>query len=100
MMETPKYKLVKPSRNKYWLIRLTHPSPEGWVQKSTKQARRRDAERVAAQMVAGLLTTDSLRMTWKAFRNRYEADHLPTLRPTNSRSLRSRTTWTSSTLPA
>lgn len=79
-MTTPKYKLVKPSRSKYWLIRLAHPCAEGWKEKSTKETRRRDAERVAAQTVAGLLTAEVVRMTWKAFRARYESDHLPTLK--------------------
>ncbi len=79
-MATPKYKLVKPSRSKYWLIRLAHPCPEGWVERSTKESRRRDAERVAAQIVAGLVSSDSQRMTWKAFRSRYEIDHLSTLK--------------------
>lgn len=79
-MTTPKYKLVKPTRVKYWLIRLNHPSPEGWKEKSTKQVRRRDAERVAAQIVAGLVTAESPRMTWKAFRQFYERDHLSTLK--------------------
>jgi integrase len=79
-MATPKYKLVKPSRSKYWLLRLSHPCPEGWREKSTKEPRRRDAERVAAQIVAGLVSNESQRMTWRSFRERYEADHLPTLK--------------------
>lgn len=77
---TPKYKLVKPSRGKYWLIRLEQPSPEGWKQKSTKKVRRRDAEREAAKIMAGLVGSSSPRMTWKAFRKSYEADHLSTLK--------------------
>lgn len=79
-MMTPKYKLVKPTRGKYWLIRLDRPSPEGWKQKSTKKARRRDAERAAAQIVAGLVDAASPRMTWKTFRQTYERDHLSTLK--------------------
>lgn len=77
---TPKYKLVKPTRSKYWLLRLEHPSPEGWRERSTKETRRRDAERVAAQLVAGLADVEQQRLTWKALRARYELDHLPTLR--------------------
>jgi integrase len=76
----PKYKLVKPTRGKFWLIRLAHPSPEGWREKSTKEARRRDAERVAAQIVAGLAEVASPRLTWKSLRSTYEGDHLPTLK--------------------
>jgi integrase len=77
---TPKYKLVKPSRSRYWLIRLEHPSPEGWRERSTKEARRRDAERVAAKIVTGLIPAEVGRMTWAAFRSRYQADHLSTLK--------------------
>ena len=79
-MTTPKYKLVKPTRGKYWLIRLDQPAPEGWREKSTKESRRRDAERVAAQIVAGLVGVASPRMTWQAFRKSYERDHLSTLK--------------------
>lgn len=79
-MTTPKYKLVKPSRSKFWLIRLAHPCAEGWRERSTKQVRRRDAERIAAQIVSGLLASQSQRMTWAAFRKRYESDHLPLLK--------------------
>jgi integrase len=75
----PKYKLVKPTRSRFWLIRLAHPSPEGWREKSTKESRRRDAERVAAQIVAGLADVETPRLTWQAFRKTYETDHLSTL---------------------
>lgn len=80
LRQTMKYKLVKPTRCKFWLIRLAHPSVEGWKEKSTKKTRRRDAERVAAQIVAGLQPAESARLTWTAFRKRYEADHLSTLK--------------------
>lgn len=79
-MTTPKYKLVKPRRSKYWLIRLAHKCPEGWSERSTKESRRRDAERVAAQIVAGLVQTDAARMTWATFKAKYKADHLSTLK--------------------
>lgn len=73
------YKLVKPKRGKYWLIRLATRSIDGWQEKSTKETQRRAAERVAAQIVAGLVVVEARRMTWKTFRARYEADHLSTL---------------------
>jgi integrase len=79
-MTPNKYKLVRPARGKYWLIRLQHKCADGWQEKSTKETRRRDAERVAAQIMAGISSLAQQRLTWAALRKRYEDDHLPTLK--------------------
>ena len=79
-MSQIKYKLIKPSRGPYWIVRLDAPCGAGWQEKSTKQTRRREAERVAAQLVANIGETSARRITWKTFRVNYELEHLSKLK--------------------
>ena len=75
-MNDIKYKLIKRDRSPYYLLRLTEKCSDGWQEKSTKQKRRRDAERAAIKILASIGITEKKRITWKAFRENYEADHL------------------------
>lgn len=80
-MTTPiKYKLVKPTRSRYWLIRLAEPCAEGWQERSTKEIRRREAERMAAKIVAGIVPAGAKRITWERLQQLYRDEQLPQLR--------------------
>lgn len=75
-----KYKLIKRSRSPYWLVRLPEPCADGWQEKSTKETRRREAERAAARLIASIGKTEAKRTRWSTFREIYEIDHLSTLK--------------------
>lgn len=83
-MRPIKVKITKYADRKHFVMYYIDPVTEKPVTRSTRKCTRREAERVAAlwedDLRAGRREGDP-RMTWKAFREKYEAEKLRSLSP-------------------
>jgi len=74
--------LVRPLNSPCWVIRYRDPATGAKRQKSTRTTNKRDAERILGKFRDDLLAgryAPTSNLTWHRFRERYEAEVLPSL---------------------